>query len=234
MLTVAWAFGDCLAYHTGAGMESNTPGPAAARFCRRTSATVRAPVLSLYSCFKRVITSRGMASEENPLTNFGILIAYVLPGFTALEGFPLISPVRPAWGAGADPNPSLTVFLSGTVEALAAGLTVSTVRWLLIDTLHHCTGLARPAWDFSRLDKNVAAFEYLVHIHYRYYKFYANMVVALVWAYATREFALGWRGLLYWPLAVLFFFASRDTLRKCYERTWQLLRPTAGGHAREA
>ena len=37
-----------------------------------------------------------MASEETSLTNFGLLIAYVLPGFTALEGFPLIYPVRAA------------------------------------------------------------------------------------------------------------------------------------------
>ena len=140
--------------------------------------------------------------------------------------------VSPAWGTGADPNPNLTAFLSGTVEALAAGLTVSTVCWFLIDTLHHWTGLGRPAWD-SRLDKNVAAYEYLVHVHYRYYKFYANMVVALIWAYVSRNYALGWRGFLYWALAFLFFLASRDTLRKCYERTWQLLRPGPEGRELE-
>jgi hypothetical protein len=100
---------------------------------------------------------------------------------------------------------------------------VSTVRWLVIDALHHKTGLRRPARDFARLEKNVAAFEYLVLVHYRYYKFYANMVVALVWVYATRDYALGWRGAFYFPLALLFFFASRDSLRKYYERTGSLL-----------
>ena len=169
-----------------------------------------------------------MASEETSLTNFGLLIAYVLPGFTALEGFPLISPVRTAWGTAGDPNPALTSFLSGTVMAVAAGLTVSTVRWLVLDTLHHRTGLGRPARDFARLETNVAAYEFLGLIHYRYYKFYANMVVALVWAYATRDYVLGWRGLLYWPLAVLFFFASRDALGKYYARTGRLLGPPAG------
>lgn len=171
---------------------------------------------------------QAVATEESSLTNFGILIAYVLPGFTALQGFPLIAPTPSPWGAVAsDPNPSLTTFLSGTVMALAAGLTVSAVRWLVIDSLHHGTGLGRPAYDFARLEKNVSAFEYVVQNHYRYYKFYANMVVALVWAYATRDYALGWRGLLYFPLAALFFAASRDTLRKCYERTWQLLPATS-------
>src|SRR5262249_53760002 len=84
-----------------------------------------------------------------------------------------------------------------------------------------------PAWDFARLEKNVGAFEYLVQVHYRYYKFYANMVVALAWAFAAGGYAQGWRGLVYWLLAGLFLIASRDALRKYYERAGQLLRPGA-------
>jgi hypothetical protein len=164
-----------------------------------------------------------VATEESSLTNFGLLIAYVLPGFTALEGFPLITRYPPSWGTGGDPNPNLTAFLSGTVMAIAAGLTVSTVRWLVIDTLHHHTGLPPPARDFTRLGRSVAAAEYLDLVHYRYYKFYANMMVALVYAYTTRDYALGPRGLLDWVLVVLFFLASRDTLSKFYKRSGMLL-----------
>ena len=51
------------------------------------------------------------------------------------------------------------------------------------------------------------------------------MVVALDWVYATREYARGWRGLAYWLLASLFFLASRDALRKYYQRAGQLLGP---------
>jgi len=166
-----------------------------------------------------------VASEENSLTNFGLLIAYVLPGFTALQGFPLLSRASSPWGMGPVLDPTLPAFFSGTIEALAAGLTVSAVRWLVIDTLHRHTGLPRPNRDFARLDTNVAAYEFLGTIHYRYYKFYANMVVALIWAYATREYVLGWRGLFSLPLVVLFFLASRDSLRKYYERTASLLGP---------
>ena len=164
-----------------------------------------------------------MATEDTSLTNFGLVIAYVLPGFTALYGFPLVSPAAAAWGTGGDPNPPLTAFLSGTVMALAAGLTVSTVRWLVVDRLHRLTGLNPPARDFAKLEARVAAFEYLVLVHYRYYKFYANMVVALVWAYAARDHALGWRGAAGLPLALLFLVASRDSLRKYYQRTGELL-----------
>lgn len=169
------------------------------------------------------VAVRDVASEESSLNNFGLVIAYVLPGFTALQGFPLLAPGQAAWGTGGDPNPPLTAFLSGTVMALAAGLTVSAVRWFVIDRLHHWTGLRKPERDFARLEKNVAAFEFLVLVHYRYYKFYANMVVALVWAYATRDYLLGWRGAIDLPLVVLFFVASRDSLRKYYERTGELL-----------
>jgi hypothetical protein len=166
--------------------------------------------------------------QEGSLSNFGLLIAYVLPGFTALQRLPFLSHAVVSCGTGAlDQNPSVTSFLSGTVEALAVGLAVSTVRWLLIDALHHRTGLRPPAWDFARLEKNVVAFEYLVQVHYRYYKFYANMVVALAWAFAAGGYAQGWRGLVYWLLAGLFLAASRDALRKYYERAGQLLRPQA-------
>jgi hypothetical protein len=176
----------------------------------------------------KVLTSHAVASQEGSLSNFGLLIAYVLPGFTALQRLPFLSHAAASWGTGGlDQSPSVTSFLSGTVEALAVGLTVSTVRWLLIDALHHRTGIRPPAWDFARLEKNVGAFEYLVQVHYRYYKFYANMVVALAWAFAAGGYAQGSRGLVYWLLAGLFLIASRDALRKYYERAGQLLRPRA-------
>jgi hypothetical protein len=151
-------------------------------------------------------------------------MAYIIPGYTALQGLPFLSNSSPAWGAvGGEVSLTLPSFLSGTVAAIAAGLTVSTVRWLLVDTFHHRTGLRPPRWDFALLDKNVAAFEFLIHIHYRYYKFYSNESVALAWAYVAGGYALGWKGLLYLALATLFMLASRDSLRKYYDRAGRLL-----------
>jgi hypothetical protein len=153
-----------------------------------------------------------------------LLIGYVLPGFTALHGLPFLPSASGPWGTAAgEGNLTFPGLLSGTVEATAVGLTVSTLRWLLIDTLHHRTGIRPLPWDFALLEKRVSAFELLVHGHYRYYKFYANMVVALAWAYIGGGYALGWKGLLYWALAALFFLASRDSLRKYYERAGKLL-----------
>jgi hypothetical protein len=163
-----------------------------------------------------------MGSHDG-LSHFGLLIAYVLPGFTALQGLPFLSGAAPVTGAPEGASPTLPGFLSGTLAAVAAGLTVSTVRWLVLDTIHHRTGLRPPPWDFALLEKNVAAFEFLVQIHYRYYKFYANMVVALLWAYASRGYAQGWRSLAYLFLTALFLLGSRDSLRKYYDRTGRLL-----------
>ena len=52
-------------------------------------------------------------------------------------------------------------FLYVTLASAAAGLMTSTVRWALIDTIHHWTGLKEPSWDFSRLQEHVAAFKLL-------------------------------------------------------------------------
>ena len=164
-----------------------------------------------------------MGSQEISDTTFGIFIAYLLPGLTALYGLPFGVSGQPWWTLTAGLDPSLPQLALLLVAALAAGLTVSTVRWLLIDTIHHHTGLRPAAWNFARLGEYVAAFEYLNLIHYRYYKFYANMVVALAWAYATSGYASGWRGLAYWLLAALFFLGSRDALRRYYDRAGKLL-----------
>jgi hypothetical protein len=165
-----------------------------------------------------------VSQHENSIGNFGLLIAYIIPGFTALKGLPYLAESPGSWGAvGGDPTATVAGFLFGTIEAVTAGLTVSTVRWLVLDSLHHRTGIRAPAWDFALLEKNVAAFELLVHIHYRYYKSYANMVIALLWSYAWHGYRLGWRGVPYLLLAGLFFLGSRDCLAKYYGRAGRLL-----------
>lgn len=168
-----------------------------------------------------------MGSQEISDTTFGIFIAYLLPGLTALYGIPFGMNGQAWWAlaTGSDLNlPQLALLV---ITALVVGLTVSTVRWLVIDTVHHRTGVRPAVWDFARLGENVTAFEFLIQIHYRYYKFYANMVVALAWAYATGGYAHGWRGLVYLALVVLFFLGSRDSLHRYYDRVGRLLAPGA-------
>src|SRR5262245_28950564 len=161
--------------------------------------------------------------------HFGLLIVYVIPGFTALQGLPSASApllAKDLLGSGTDA--SLAGFLYGTVAAITAGLIVSAVRWLVIDTLHHRTGLRRPPLDFATLDRNVAAFEFLVQNHYWFYQFYANMVVALAWACATAGDQRAARGWVYGLLIALFLLASRDALKRYYAPAGGLLSPRVG------
>jgi hypothetical protein len=69
----------------------------------------------------------------------------------------------------------------------------------------------------------VAAFELLVGIHYLYYRFCGNMLMALVWCFPWHGEGLGVRRLASALLGSLFFLGSRDSLSKYYVRAGQLL-----------
>ncbi|NQT12021.1 MAG: hypothetical protein HQ582_04700, partial [Planctomycetes bacterium] len=88
--------------------------------------------------------------KEIPVANFGLLIAYVLPGFVALSGLSLFSPTVMAWLHGVpDGCPTAAGFLYVTLASIGIGMTVNALRWLTLDSLHHRTGVHYPAWDFS-------------------------------------------------------------------------------------
>jgi hypothetical protein len=162
--------------------------------------------------------------------NFGPLIAYLVPGATVLAGVSQFSPVLQAWfAAGTFAAPTLGGFLYLTVASIAVGMTVSAVRWAVLDTWHSLTGLSMPRLDFSRLGNNVQAYSLLIEIHYKHYLFYGNMFVATAIAYGCYRARLGdvwlpcWPDLVFAFVEAVFFLTSRDTLRKYYTRGRQLL-----------
>lgn len=169
-------------------------------------------------------------AQETPINDFGLLIAYVLPGFTAIWGTTYFSDAMRLWiGSSATDAPTVAGFLFITLASIGAGLTVSTIRWLIVDSIHHLTGIRPPSWDFSRLGPTVVAFGVLLDIHYRYYQAYSGMVISLIWLLLARRFAttgsvpLGWPDLAILALIGIFYLGSRDTLKKYYSRTGQLL-----------
>jgi hypothetical protein len=161
--------------------------------------------------------------------NFGLLIAYVLPGFVTLWGLQPFSSTLQTWFAASPTLPAgiQSVVFVGTVS-IAAGMTIGAIRWLLIDTLHHCTGLKRPIWDDAKLETKLNAFDMLVEAHYRYYQFYAHMAVVIPILFIAWQISyptsIPWSGAIVATLAeVLFFAASRDALQKYYARGSRLL-----------
>lgn len=165
--------------------------------------------------------------------NFGLLIAYVIPGFVSLAAAGQFSPVVRGWlQASATPDNAATVggFLYVTLASVGAGITVSTVRWAVIDSLHHWTGIRRPPWDDSKLQDKLDAYQALVENYYRYYQFYANMLVAVLTVFLSR-LAVSGRGFAELNLAdcgilaigALYWAGSRNTLRNYYTRAAFLL-----------
>jgi hypothetical protein len=163
-------------------------------------------------------------------STFGPLVAYLVPGATVLWGLSLFSPaLRSLFASAPTDAPTIGGFLYLTVASVAAGMTVSALRWALIDTFHSWTGLPMPQRDFSKLGKNVEAFSLLIEIHYRHYLFYANAFTAAGIAYACYRVKVGLVGTWGIPdigvfaLEVIFFSASRSTLGRYYARSRQLL-----------
>lgn len=160
------------------------------------------------------------------------MIAYLLPGFVSLWGISLHSPIVRVWlSSPSGDTPSLGGFLYVTVASLAAGLILSTIRWLILDSIHAKTGVLPPKRDFSRLEERGGAFSMLVSDLYRYYQFYGNTMVAAALSYGIWRFSaaasaasLG-TDIGFVLLEALLYAGSRDTLRKYYERSAQVLRP---------
>jgi len=160
--------------------------------------------------------------------NFGPLIAYLVPGATVLFGISQFEPALKSWFAISPTQaPTIGGFLYLTIASVACGMVVSAVRWAAVDTLHHATGLPLPPLDFSKLGRNVEAFNLLIEIHYRHYQFNANMLVATAIAFASYRIQqparFGWLDIGFVLVEVIFWATSRDTIRKYYERGAQLL-----------
>lgn len=69
--------------------------------------------------------------------SFGFVIAYLVPGLVGLSVVSDFLPAVEPWLRGGDNPPTVGGFLYGTLAALASGLTISAIRWLTLDQLHH-------------------------------------------------------------------------------------------------
>ena len=162
--------------------------------------------------------------------NFGPLVAYLVPGATALFGISEFFPaLRTLFAVDPTQAPTIGGFLYLTVASVAAGMVVSALRWAVVDTIHSFTGLPLPRLDFSKLGRNVDAFNLLIEIHYKHFQFYSNELVALAIAYVCYRikhggfWPLGWLDAGFVAIEAIFLLTSRDTLRKYYARGTQLL-----------
>ena len=167
--------------------------------------------------------------KDVSVANFGLLIAYVLPGFIVLWGISFFSPTVSQWLLG-ERGYCATVggFFYTTLASVTLGLAVNAIRWATIDAIHHRTGIQYPAWDFSKLQQNLNGYNKLVDIYYRYHESFGNLLIAGSFAYgAWRSVHTGWEyvpaDFVFLLLAIVLWMSSRDVLTKYYRRVEQLL-----------
>jgi hypothetical protein len=163
-------------------------------------------------------------------SQFGLVIAYVLPGFIGLAGLAPLLPVVSLW---LKPVPQADFGLGpplyAVLGATAVGLILSCFRWILVDHLHQWTGVERPTWDDAKLDRLLGGFDYLVQSHYRYYEFCGNTLLAILLAYGlnrslrTLPFLGSVTDVGVLLVSIVLFAASRDALAKYYLRTGRLV-----------
>lgn len=168
--------------------------------------------------------------QESTNKQFGIVVAYILPGFILLAG---VAPVLPAIARWLNPVDQGELGIGPPVYAVlgatALGLLLSCFRWLLLDHLHQWTGVKRPQWDDRRLATSLGSFDYLVQNHFRYYEFCGNSLLAVIVSYslnrlyATVPFLGLGTDLLVLMIALVLFAASRDALSRYYRRTTRLI-----------
>lgn len=161
--------------------------------------------------------------------NFGIAIAYLIPGFIMLWGIAQLNPQVAEWMQRTSTG-ELTIggFLYATLASLTLGLIASTVRWAIIDTLHHRTGVTRPNLIFANLHDRTQAFARIVEGRYHFYQFYSNTAIAVPFAELCWLLSGGaWLTII--PAAAIetiLVAGSRDTIRHYYRELAQVLGTT--------
>ena len=169
--------------------------------------------------------------------NFGLLVAYLVPGFVILWGMSWHFPIVAEWLHGPSLNaPTVGDLFYASLASVACGMIANMARWAIFDTLHHRTGVRMPAWDFSVLHERLAAYELLVEFHYRFYQFGANTLIAVLFTYvAFRSSPAGWAyqwgavDIGFVIVCIILFLGSRDALRKYYRRAGALLKASERG-----
>lgn len=167
--------------------------------------------------------------KEVSKTNFGPLIAYIVPGLVVLWGISPFSATVASWLSSANgASPTVAGFLYVTLGSLAAGLTLNAVRSVTLDTFHHYTGLKQPDLDFSEFQAKFWAFNQLVDDQYRYYQFYSHMFLAVAFLIGTRLVTTPWPGPPWFgaglaTLEAMLLCSARETLRKYHASASRLL-----------
>jgi hypothetical protein len=118
-------------------------------------------------------------------TSFGLIIAYLLPGFVGLYGMSFwFSGLRQVYSAFLTAQSTVGLFLLVVVAALVAGLVVNSLRWAIYESWR-CDGLSPD--ELAKLgadEKILNAYLQRIDENFRYYQFSAGFSIGLPILYA--------------------------------------------------
>ncbi len=169
-------------------------------------------------------------ADTSTQQQFGLVMAYLLPGFTGLAGLaPLLPQVNewllPVSQEGLGFGPPIYALLLAT----SVGLIVSCVRWLVIDHLLERLGIPKAIKDYEKLPQVLETYDYLINVHYRYYQFYSNSVISILFAYLPNRL-LGTMSLLglgtdlgVFVVCAVLLLGARDALTKYRKKLIHIL-----------
>jgi hypothetical protein len=158
--------------------------------------------------------------------NFGLVIAYLIPGFVMLWGVGFVDERVANWLEGVSGSgPTVGGFFYVLISSIGFGMVASAVRWAVIDQIHSMTGLKRPPWSDKQLHVRLPAYTWIIENYYRYYQFYGNTIIALIFTYAVWRTApsapfpgFGWLDASMLILLGILFAGSRSALTRYYDR----------------
>ena len=163
-----------------------------------------------------------MSESAKPFSdiNFGLLIAYFLPGFMGLYALrPFSRSVHEWFVAILDKDKTVGASFLLLASSLVVGLIISACRDILLDRLHSNTGVDATSFEYGKFnDSNkMALLEGLIANKYRFYQFYGNTMLAALLLLLSNlkriEISTNKLGLLInFGVVVLLFWASREAL----------------------
>ena len=169
--------------------------------------------------------------------DFGALIAFVAPGFVVVHAISYHSPVARTWmAAAAEKEQGVGIFLFVVLASLSLGLVVSGLRWLIVDTVLHQRvvfkrfAVPRLELNWSHVDeKRLPVLVAIRDNHYRYFQFYANTFVAVLFWIVSRACAdVPTIPILYWivlaSVSLALLLSARNALHRYVVAAQQAVR----------
>jgi hypothetical protein len=113
--------------------------------------------------------------------NFGVLIAFILPGSVAVYGLRYVSPrISALWSMLESGQIVIGPLILLAVATLAVGLIVSSLRVVLLEPIMYRTGVQREKVNYKKLADHREFFDEMIENVYRYEQFYGNVFLALL------------------------------------------------------